>query len=96
LLAASLASCMASDVVDILVKGRLPLRGLTAHLDAQRAAEQPRRLLAVKLHFVVTGDVPDDRVERAIALSHDKYCTVWHSLRQDIAFSTSFEVKRPA
>ena len=44
------------------------------------------------LHFRLEGEVPAHAVERAIALSHDKYCSVWHSLRQDIAFETSFEV----
>jgi uncharacterized OsmC-like protein len=41
---------------------------------------------------VVTGDVPTERVERAIALSREKYCSVWHSLRADIAFTTAYEV----
>ena len=91
-LALSLAGCMAADVVDILSKGRLPLEAFTARLDGERAGEPPRRLLAVRLHFTLTGDVPSDRIERAIALSREKYCSVWHSLRQDIAFQTSFEV----
>jgi putative redox protein len=42
---------------------------------------------------VVKGDVPRDKVERAIALSREKYCSVWHSLRADIAFTTSFELE---
>jgi putative redox protein len=46
----------------------------------------------VRLHFVVRGAVPPAAVERAVALSHDKYCSVWHSLRQDIGFSTSFDL----
>jgi putative redox protein len=94
-LAAALAGCMATDVVDILRKGRLPLRGLEARLTAHRPTEPPQRLLAVALHFAVTGDVPPDRVERAIALSRERYCSVWHSLRQDIDFTTTFEI-RPA
>lgn len=94
LLAAALAGCMATDVADILVKGRLPLQALTARLDAERAAEAPKRLTALRLHFSVTGAVPEDRLERAIALSREKYCSVWHSLRQDIEFQTSFEVRR--
>jgi putative redox protein len=85
---------MAADVVDILVKGRLPLSALTAHLDGHRAPHQPRRLVSVLLHFSVRGELPDARVERAIALSREKYCSVWHSLRQDIEFRTSFEVVR--
>ena len=94
-LALALAGCMASDVVTILQKGRLPLRGLRATLAAERAAAEPRRFLAVDLRFEVEGDVPADRVERAIALSREKYCSVWHSMRQDIAFTTSFAVRSP-
>jgi putative redox protein len=89
----ALAGCMAADVVDILRKGRLPLRGFHARLTAARAATPPRRLTAVTLHFVVSGDVPPDRVDRAIGLSRETYCSVWHSLRQDIDFRTSFEVR---
>lgn len=92
-LAMALAGCMSVDVVHILEKGRLPLRGLRAHLRAERAAEDPHRLVRVDLRFEVTGAVPPDKVERAIALSREKYCSVWHSLRQDIAFTTSFEVR---
>jgi putative redox protein len=92
-LALALAGCMASDVVTILQKGRLPLRGLRAVLSAERAATQPRRLLSVDLRFEIAGEIPADRVERAIALSRERYCSVWHSMRQDIAFTTSFEVR---
>ena len=91
-LAMALAGCMASDLVTILLKGRVDLRGLRAWLDGRRAADEPRRLVAVDLRFEITGPVPAEKVERAIALSREKYCSVWHSLRQDIAFTTSFEV----
>jgi putative redox protein len=91
-LAFALAGCMASDVVLILQKGRQPLRGLKAHLSAERAPSDPRRLVAVRLDFEVQGDVPPDKVERAIALSRETYCSVWHSLKQDIDFRTSFAV----
>lgn len=92
-LAFALAGCMAIDVVHVLEKGRLGLEGLRARLVAERAPESPRRLVRVDLHFVVTGDVPADRAERAIALSREKYCSVWHSLRPDIAFTTSYEIQ---
>lgn len=83
-LALALASCMASDVVLILTRGRQPLEGLTAQLHAERAAEDPRRLLRVELRFEVRGAVPADKVQRAVDLSREKYCSVWHSLRPDI------------
>jgi putative redox protein len=91
-LAFALAGCMAIDVVHILRKGRLDLRGLGARLDAERAPRDPKRLVRVRLHFRVTGDVPAEKVERAIALSRETYCSVWHSLRPDLDFTTSFEV----
>jgi putative redox protein len=93
-LAFALAGCMASDVVHILRKGRAELRSLRAQLVARRAPGDPGRLLAAELHFDLSGDIADEKVARAIALSHEKYCSVWHSLRQDIAFTTSFAVAR--
>jgi putative redox protein len=92
-LAFALAGCMAADVVSILVKGRLPLTGLTTRLTGERREEQPRYFTKIALHFVVTGEVPADRMERAVALSREKYCTVWHSLRPDIALTTTFEIQ---
>jgi putative redox protein len=83
-LAFALASCMASDVVLILTRGRQPLEGLTARLHAQRAEKDPRRLLRVELRFEVRGAVPGDKVQRAIDLSRETYCSVWHSLNPDI------------
>jgi putative redox protein len=92
-LALALAGCMAIDVVDIVTKGRHPLAGLSARLTAERAAEPPRRFVKVDLHFTVTGEVPGPAIERAIQLSRDKYCSVWQTLRQDIPFATTFEVR---
>ncbi len=91
-LVAALAGCMAIDVVDILQKGRHPLTALSATLTASRADGTPARLTQVDLHYRVSGRVPESAVSRAIQLSRDKYCSVWHSLRQDIVFHTSFDI----
>jgi putative redox protein len=88
----ALASCMGADVALILTRGRHPMRALRAHLTAHRAETDPRRFVSVALRFEVEGAVPEDAVARAITLSHEKYCSVWHSLRPDIAFETSFTV----
>jgi putative redox protein len=92
-LAFAIAGCMAMDVVDILRKGRHLLTGLDVRFHAERAQEPPHRFTSVKLDFVVHGAVPSDAVRRAIALSHEKYCSVSNSLRGDIAFATEFEVQ---
>ena len=92
LAAFALAGCMAADVVAILQKGRHALTGLRVSFKGDRAADPPRRFLRITIHFHVSGAVPAEAVERAVALSHEKYCSVWHSMRQDIAFLTSFEI----
>jgi putative redox protein len=96
-LAMALAGCMSVDLVHILERGRQPVERVQVRLRAGRAPEEPHRLVSADLHFTVTGAVPPEKVERAIALSREKYCSVWHSLRQDIAFATSFTVNaRPS
>jgi putative redox protein len=91
-LAFALAGCMGMDVVHILRKGRHDLRGLEVSLVADRAQDEPHRITAVNLAFAVTGNVPEAQVQRALDLSHDKYCSVWHSMRQDIGFTSTFTV----
>jgi len=91
-LAFALAGCMGMDVVHVLKKGRHDLRGLRIALTAERAQDDPHRITAVSIDLTVTGPVPKDQIQRAIDLSHDKYCSVWHSMRQDIRFEARFSV----
>jgi putative redox protein len=91
-LAFALAGCMGMDVVFILQKGRHDLKGLKISLSAERAQEDPHRITAVTIDFTVTGTVAKDQVQRAVDLSHEKYCSVWHSMRQDIAITTTISV----
>ena len=95
-LAGSLAACMGIDLVQILSKGRHPLRALQARLVGNRRGEEPMYFTEITLHFTVTGDVPPEAVQRAIDLSHEKYCSVWHSLRQDIELRATYEIRKDA
>ena len=88
----ALAGCLGMDVVHILRKGRHDLRGVRVSVVAERAQEDPHRVTAVTVDVTVAGAVPKEQVQRAMDLSHDKYCSVWHSMRQDIAFESRFSV----
>jgi len=46
----------------------------------------------LRFDFTITGPIPREQIQRAIDLSHEKYCSVWHSLRQDIVLNTRFTV----
>jgi putative redox protein len=89
----ALAGCMTVDVAHILSRARHSFRALRSHLVADRAPDNPHRFVRVSLEIVVEGQVPSDAVERAIALSRDKYCSVWHSLRHDIEFNIRATVR---
>jgi len=91
-LASAVAGCMAIDVVHILTKGRFDVRSFEARIVGQRADSEPRRFLAFDLRFSLGTNAPREQIERAIALSRDKYCSAWHSLRPDIELTTSVSV----
>ena len=87
-----LAGCMAMDLLHILKKGRHDFRGLRADLTGIRTQTEPRRFTQIELHFTVTGQVAEDVVQRGIDLSKEKYCSVWHSMRQDIELTATFGI----
>ena len=96
MLAYAVMGCMAMDVVHILQKGRHDLQKLAVSFTGERATDVPKRYTAMHLHFDVTGSVPHEAVVRALELSHQKYCSVSNSLREDIRFTTSATVIAPA
>ncbi len=82
----SLASCMAIDILTILQKSRVPVTSLDMDVEGERAEEAPKRFTRLRLSCRVAG--PDishhPRLERALQLSRDRYCSVLHTLRPDI------------
>jgi len=93
-LLAGAGGCTAYDVVLILKRGRHDVRGCSVQLQADRADADPKVFTKINMHFMVTGKgVPATAVERAIAMSHDKYCSASVMLGKTAAISTSFEVR---
>lgn len=88
-LASSLAGCMAIDIVHILTRGRFEVRSFDLNLRGHRADTEPRRFVRMEIRVVLDTTAPQEQVDRAIALSRDKYCSVWHSMRQDIDLVTT-------
>ena len=90
---AGAGGCTAYDVVLILRRGRHEVTGCQVRATAERAAEDPKVFTHLHLHFVVTGKaIPSAAVERAIALSHERYCSATIMLGKTAEITTSFEV----
>jgi putative redox protein len=90
---AGTGACTAYDVVLILKRGRHDVRGCTVKVDAERAATDPKVFTAIRMHFTVSGrGLPATAVERAIALSHEKYCSASAMLAKTAEITTSFEL----
>ena len=92
LLGAALAGCMATDVALILTRGRQPLKTLVVSLSARRADDDPHRVVGVQLHFAAGGEVNPAQLDRAVRLSREKYCSVWHSMREDITLEATTSI----
>ena len=92
-LAFALAGCMSMDLVHILRKGRIEADGAQSgpHRPSD-VARPPIDSSRVDLHFTRDRQCPADQIQRAIDLSREKYCSVWHSMRQDIELNVTFEV----
>jgi putative redox protein len=94
LLVTALAGCMAIDVIDIAEKMRVPLTALRVVVEGDRRADPPRHFTALRQRFIASGLSSGDepKIQRAIDLSKEKYCSVLHSLRGDIEMSFELEL----
>ncbi|MFD6440866.1 OsmC family protein [Peribacillus sp. NPDC060186] len=89
LLLHSLAGCTGIDIVMILKKMRF--EPITFHIEVEglRAENHPKRFTDYHIHYLLEGELPEDKVVRAIQLSKDTYCSVYHSLNANIVMSYS-------
>ena len=90
---AGTGGCTAYDVVLILKRGRHDVRGCQVKVSAERAETDPKVFTRIHMHFTVTGkELPPAAVQRAIALSHERYCSASIMLAKTAEISTSHEI----
>lgn len=93
LLLAAMGGCSAIDLIGILRKQREPLRDLMITVTGER--EQgvvPSLYTEVHVHFRLFGDINQDKAERAVELSVEKYCSVAKTLEKTAVVTHSFEI----
>ncbi|PPE70444.1 OsmC family protein [Caldimonas thermodepolymerans] len=90
---AGTGGCTAYDVVLILKRGRHDVRGCQVQVEAERAETDPKVFTKIHMHFVITGrGLPEAAVQRAIQMSHDKYCSASIMLGKTATITTSYEI----
>jgi putative redox protein len=93
LLLASLGGCAGMDIVSILTKMRVPLRGFSVDVEGDTADEHPMRFDKVRVAYRIGGDdLPLSKVRRAIALTEEKYCGVWATLAPAVTLESTLFV----
>jgi putative redox protein len=89
LLLNAVAGCTGIDIISILHKMRLEPSSFQMDVKGERADDHPKKFTTINIHYALEGDLPEEKVVRAIQLSKDKYCSVSHSLSAEISASYS-------
>jgi putative redox protein len=84
-------ACTASDVAELASKMRVPIGGFSLVIDGKRVDTTPRRYSHLQFTYRLMGIADPDRakIERAVSLSHEKYCSALHTLRSDLEVTTA-------
>lgn len=92
LLLLSAAACSTYDIVTILAKQREPFTAVDVKCTGVQNTEPPYAYVAIHLHYVIKGTVNAERVDKAIKLSEEKYCSVIATLRHGVQITSDFEI----
>ena len=93
LLLMAAASCAAFDVIEILQKQRESIRDLHIECSGDQLSQPPYSFVNIHNHYIVFGEVNPQKLEKAIQLSEDKYCSVISSLRPQVKVTSDFEIR---
>jgi putative redox protein len=88
-----LGGCTAFDVVSILQKSRQPVSDCEVKIEARRAESAPKVFTHIHIRFIVSGrGLDESKVDRAVSLSADKYCSASRMLEKAATITHDFEV----
>lgn len=89
-----IAGCTTVDVISILEKMRQQIESLEVEVEADHKEEFPRYITNIRMNYLVKGkDIEEDKLKRAIELSHERYCSALHSLKPDIKVEARHQIE---
>lgn len=92
LLLLAAAACATYDIVMILGKQRQPLQSLEVICTGEQESEPPYKFLHIHLHYIIKGGIDIQKLERAIQLSEEKYCSVTNTLKPSVEITSDYEI----
>lgn len=93
LLLMAAGACSAYDIVEILKKQRQNLRDLEIRCSGEQEADPPYTFRKIHLHYIIYGDVDEEKLKRAIELSENKYCSVLSTLKPTVNVTSDYEIR---
>ena len=91
-LLAGLGGCSAIDILSILKKQRQAVLDVKIQISATRRAEQPTIFEQINVHFIIIGQVEEDKLKKAISLTKEKYCSVYHIMKETAEIEYSYDI----
>lgn len=92
----SLAGCMGIDVLSFLKKMRVDVKTFKIDISGDRNPSPPQFYKAMHMHITIAGEnITPKKMDRVISLSHEKYCSVFHSLRKDMKITVDYTIETP-
>ncbi len=88
----AMAGCSTIDIVMILEKMRQDLKHIEVEVESERREEIPRIFTKINLHYKLTGDLKEKKVEQAINSSLEKYCSVSKMIEKVADITSSYEI----
>jgi len=88
----ALGGCTSMDMLSMLKKMREEVKTYKVSVQADRATEHPMVFTKIHIHYTLEGKLKKENVEKAIALSMDKYCSVTHMLNKTATITHSYEI----
>lgn len=92
LLLLAAASCSGYDIADILIKQREPIKNLQVNCDGIQLDKPPYNFTKIHLHYIISGAVEEKKLEKAIKLSEEKYCSVINTIRPGVQITNDYEI----
>ena len=92
LLLLAAASCSTYDVASILAKQRLSVNAIDVICSGEQMKEAPYSFVSIHLHYIVQGEIEKEKLEKAIQLSEEKYCSVITTLKGALQVTSDYEI----